>query len=245
MSRKPAVDLFIPCFVDQFYPETGFNMVKILEKLGCRVSYNQEQTCCGQPAFTSGFVDEAQEVAVKFLSDFSTEGRYVVAPSASCVGMVRNSYSHLFNGTTHLLSCRKLQKNIFELSEFLTGILKTEKVEGARLSGTAVFHDSCSGLRECGIKEGPRKLLRNVLELKLVEMKDAEVCCGFGGTFAVKFEPISVAMAQQKVENALEAGADIIVTTDASCLMQLQGYIRKNKLSLRVMHLADVLASGW
>ena len=246
MSRnKPSVDIFIPCFIDQFYPDTAWNMVKILEKLGCKVNYNPNQTCCGQPAHNAGFFDEAKEVAVKFLGDFSNDNHYVVAPSASCVGMVRNGYNQLFSGSTHYLQSKKLQKHIFELSEFLTQILKTDKIEGAMLDAKVVYHDSCSALRECGIKRGPRNLLQQVKGLKLVEMKDTEVCCGFGGSFAVKFEPISVAMAQQKVNNALEAGAEIIVSTDASCLMQLNSYIQKNKLPLRVMHLADVLATGW
>lgn len=245
MSRKHNVDIFIPCFVDQVYPDTGFNMVKILEKLGCKVNYNPNQTCCGQPAFNAGFFDEAKEVAVKFLDDFPNAGNYIVAPSASCIGMIRNSYSQLFDGSARYLDYKKVQRNAYELSEFLIKVLKVDKIEGARLNARVTYHDSCSGLRECKIKEGPRKLLMNVKGLKLVEMKDNEICCGFGGTFAVKFEPISVGMAEQKVENALATGAEIIVSTDSSCLMQLDGYIQNKKLPIKVMHLADVLASGW
>lgn len=244
MKKKIQVDIFIPCFIDQAFPETGFNMVKVLEKLGCQVHYNQGQTCCGQPAFNAGFFDEARVVGAKFLDDFST-GRYIVAPSASCVGMVRNSYERVFQNTSYLAQFRKVQSKIFEFTEFLTDVLKVEKIEGAKLETVATYHDSCSGLRECKIKEGPRKLLSNVEGLKLVEMKDNETCCGFGGTFAVKFESISTAMADQKVDNAMATNAQMIISTDSSCLMHLEGYISKCKKPLKVMHIADVLASGW
>ena len=245
MKKNLIVDIFIPCFVDQVYPETAMNMVRVLERLGCTVNYNPNQTCCGQPAFNAGFFDEAKEVAVKFLKDFPETNRYVVSPSASCVGMVRNSYNQLFDGSAHYLYYKRIQKNIFEFSEFLINVLKVDRVEGANLKAKVTYHDSCSGLRECHIKEGPRKLLQNVKGIELLEMKDTDVCCGFGGTFAVKFEPISTGMAEQKIENALASGADIIVSTDSSCLMQLEGYIKHKNLPLKVMHLADVLASGW
>jgi len=244
MSKKVKVDIFIPCFVDQVYPETGFNMVKILKKLGCEVNYNPNQTCCGQPAFNAGFFEDAREVGQKFLKDFSS-GNYIVAPSASCVGMVRNSYERLYAKTPNLADYRRLQKNIFEFSEFLLDILKVEKIPGAKLEALATYHDSCSGLRECNIKQGPRKLLSHVEGLTLVEMKDVETCCGFGGTFAVKFESISSAMAEQKVNNALETEAGIIISTDSSCLMHIDGYATKNNKSIKTMHLVDVLASGW
>ncbi len=244
MSRKTKVDIFIPCFVDQVFPETGFNMVKILKKLGCEVNYNPKQTCCGQPAFNAGFFEDAREVGQKFLEDFSS-GNYIVAPSASCVGMVRNSYERLFAKTSSLYDYRRIQKNIFEFSEFLTNVLKVEKIPGAKLEALATYHDSCSGLRECHIKEGPRRLLSHVEGLSLVEMKDVETCCGFGGTFAVKFEPISSAMAEQKVNNAIETEAEVIISTDSSCLMHIQGYASKNNKAVKTMHLVDVLASGW
>lgn len=244
MSRKFPVDIFIPCFVDQMYPETGMNMVKILRQLGCEVRYNENQTCCGQPAFNAGFLDEARLVGEKFLKDFNT-GRYVVAPSASCVGMVRNSYLKLFQSTPFLMQFRRVQGQIFEFSEFVTKILKKDRIEGAKLEAIATYHDSCSALRECKIKEAPRALLSNVEGLVLKEMKDTDTCCGFGGTFAVKFESISAAMADQKVTNASEAGAEIIISTDTSCLFHLEGYIGKQGHKLKTMHLVDVLASGW
>ena len=237
------VQLFIPCFVDQLYPHTAFNMVKVLEKAGCTVSYNTSQTCCGQPAFNAGFWDEAKSVCAKFIKDFSGSD-YVVAPSASCVGFVRNYYGKLFENSSVHNEVKDLGKRVFEFSEFMLDILKVEDV-GAVLNGKATYHDSCAGLRECKIKEEPRRLLSHVKGLEITEMNDVETCCGFGGTFAVKFEAISVAMGEQKVEHALATGADYLISTDHSCLMHLQGYIKQKGYNLKTMHLADVLASGW
>ncbi len=237
------VQLFIPCFIDQLFPETAFNTVKILEKAGCEVSYNPRQTCCGQPAFNAGYWDEAKVVGSKFLQDFS-ENQYIVSPSASCTGMVKNYYNDLFTNTAVHNTCRAIQNRMHELSDFLVNILKKDYF-GAELEGKAVYHDSCAGLRECRIKEEPRQLLTKVHGLDLLEMKDTETCCGFGGTFAVKFEGISSAMAQQKIENALAMEAEYIISTDSSCLMHLQGYIDKHNLPIKTLHLADVLTSGW
>lgn len=237
------VQLFVPCFVDQLFPETAFNMVKVLEKATCEVSYNPNQTCCGQPAFNAGLWNEARDVAGKFIKDFSGVD-YIVAPSASCVGFVRNYYATLFENSSLHNQVKDLGKRIFEFSEFLTTILKIENY-GAELKTKAVYHDSCAALRECKIKEGPRNLLSKVKGLELVEMIDNETCCGFGGTFAVKFEDISIAMAEQKVNHALATGAEYIISTDLSCLMHLDGYIKKKELSLKTIHLADVLAHGW
>ncbi|HTK17911.1 MAG TPA: (Fe-S)-binding protein [Mucilaginibacter sp.] len=237
------VELFIPCFIDQLYPDTAWNTVKVLEKAGCTVNYNPEQTCCGQPAFNAGFWDEAKNVGTKFLSGFS-EDSVIIAPSASCTGMVKNYYNDLFTNTLLHNKCRTIQGNIYELSDFLVNILQFDYF-GAELDGRAVYHDSCSALRECKIKEEPRQLLSKVHGLELVDLKDNETCCGFGGTFAVKFDAISTAMAQQKVDNAIAAEADYIVSTDASCLLHLQGYIDKNNLPIKTIHMADVLAHGW
>ena len=237
------VQLFIPCFVDQLYPQTAFNMVKVLEKTGCEVAYNTNQTCCGQPAFNAGFWEEAREVCTKFLNDFNTAD-YIVAPSASCVGFVRNYYSKLFENAAVFNQVKDISKRIYEFSEFLTDVLKIENV-GAELNATATYHDSCAALRECKIKEAPRKLLNQVKGLEIIEMNDVETCCGFGGTFAVKFEAISIGMADQKVKNASDTNAGIIISTDLSCLMHLDGYIKGKNLPLKTMHIADVLATGW
>jgi L-lactate dehydrogenase complex protein LldE len=217
-------------------------MVKVLEKAGVRVTYNTEQTCCGQPAFNAGFRDAARDVCSKFIKDFSGTD-YIVAPSASCVGFVRNYYSTLFDNSSVHNEVKDLHKRIFEFSDFLVNVLGVEDT-GATLHGKATYHDSCAALRECKIKEEPRKLLSNVKGLELLEMNDVETCCGFGGSFAVKFESISIAMADQKVNNALQTGADYIISTDLSCLMHLDGYIRHKGYSLKAMHIADVLANS-
>jgi L-lactate dehydrogenase complex protein LldE len=235
------VQIFIPCFVDQLFPQTAFNMVKVLEKATCDVQYNTNQTCCGQPAFNAGFWGEAKDVCKKFLNDFSGS-EYIVSPSASCVGFVKNYYEKLFENSTHLTEIKKLQTRIFELSDFLVNVLKFTDFN-ASLNATATYHDSCAALRECKIKNEPRLLLNNVKGLQLIEMNDVETCCGFGGTFAVKFEPISIAMADQKITNAAETKAEYIISTDMSCLMHLDGYIKNKKACLKVLHLADVLAN--
>ena len=237
------VQLFIPCFVDQLYPQTAFNMVKVLEKAGCEVHYNTNQTCCGQPAFNAGFWDEARTVCAKFLKDFDTAD-YIVAPSASCVGFVRNYYGKLFENSSMHNQVKDLGSRTYEFTEFLIDVLKIENFN-ATLNTKATYHDSCAALRECKIKEGPRRLLGNVKGLELIEMNHTETCCGFGGTFAVKFDAISIGMADQKVVNALETEAEYIISTDLSCLMHLDGYIKGKNLPLKTMHIADVLASGW
>jgi L-lactate dehydrogenase complex protein LldE len=217
-------------------------MVKVLERVGCKVEYNTNQTCCGQPAFNAGFRDEAKTVCSKFVKDFSGAD-YIVAPSASCVGFVRNYYTGLFDNSSLHNEVKELGKRTFEFSEFLVNVLKIDDV-GASLKGKATYHDSCAGLRECRIKTEPRKLLARVKGLELQEMNDVETCCGFGGTFAIKFEPISISMADQKVTNALATGAEYMISTDLSCLMHLDGYIKYKKLNIKTMHIADVLASG-
>lgn len=235
------IQLFVPCFVDQLYPQSAFNMVAVLEKSGCSVSYNPRQTCCGQPAFNAGFWDESREICKKFLKDFSG-AECIVAPSASCVGFVRNYFDKLFENTSYQNDAKVVSENIFEFSEFLVNKLGQTKF-GAELRGKATYHDSCAGLRECKIKNEPRKLLQNVKGLELIEMEDVETCCGFGGTFSVKFDPISIAMAEQKVEHALATGAQYLISTDLSCLMHLQGYIDNKGYNLYTMHIADVLVA--
>jgi len=237
------VDIFIPCFIDQIYPQTGMNMVKILEKLGVDVHYNGNQTCCGQMAFNSGFWDEAKEMGAKFLQDFPND-RPVISPSASCSGMVRNYYPWLFHNTGLHYEYKQLKKNMYEFTDFLINILKVDEV-GAEFNHVVTYHDSCAALREYGIKDEPRQLLSKVRGLELREMKDNDVCCGFGGTFSVKFEPISTAMAEQKITHAVETGAEYITSTDSSCLIHQQAYIDKHHLPIKTIHVIDVLASGW
>lgn len=236
------VDIFIPCFIDQFFPDTGLNMVKILEKVGCGVNYNPEQTCCGQPAFNAGYRNDCKEIGEKFIREFQND-RYIVTPSASCVGMIKNYYPDMFHNSVLHNEYKQVQKNIYEFSDFMVNVLKITDL-GATLRGVATYHDSCAALRECNIRKEPRILLEKVRGLELREMKDSDVCCGFGGNFAVKFEPISVGMGEQKLENVTEAGAEYLISTDTSCLMHLGGYAKKNGKNIKMMHLCDVLASG-
>ena len=236
------VDIFIPCFIDQVYPETGFNMVKVLEKAGVKVHYNQNQTCCGQMAFNSGFWEEAKKLGEKFIQDFS-RNRPVVGPSASCIGYVKNYYDELFYNSAVHNECKYLQRNIFEITDFLINVMQVKDL-GSVFEHKVTYHDSCAALREYGLKNEPRELLKQVKGLELIEMEESDTCCGFGGTFSVKFEAISTAMAEQKVHHALDTGAEYIVSTDSSCLMHQAGYISKHKLPLKVAHIVDVLASG-
>jgi L-lactate dehydrogenase complex protein LldE len=236
------ISLFVPCFIDQCYPGIAFQAIQLLEQSGCTVHYNSKQTCCGQPAFNSGYWDEAKEVGTKFLEDFAGAGT-VVSLSGSCKGMILNYYNDLFTNSLLHNPCRTLQSNIFEFSEFLVNQMHFLDFN-AELHGKAVYHDSCGALRECGIKSEPRELLKKVKGLELLEAPDSEVCCGFGGTFSVKFDGISAAMAEQKVKNAMNMGADYIISVDVSCLMHLDGYIQKNGLPIQTLHLTEVLSNS-
>lgn len=236
------VDIFIPCYIDQLYPETGFSMVKILEKVGVTVEYNKNQTCCGQISFKEGYWDHAKSIGEKFIHDFKSS-QLVVAPSASCVSMVKKYYDELFYNSALHNEYRQLKKNIYEISDFLVNKLNI-KDTGATFNHKVTFHDSCTALREYGLTDEPRILLKHVRGLQLIEMEKREVCCGFGGFFSIRNEIIANSMADEKINYALETGAEYIVSTDASCLMFLQSYIDKHNLPIRTIHLVDVLASG-
>ncbi len=242
VNKSLEVDIFIPCFIDQVYPDTGFNMIKVLEKAGVKIHYNPKQTCCGQMAFNSGFWEEAKKLGIKFIKDFDN-GRMIVGPSASCIGYVRNGYDKLFYNGAHHNEYKQLQRSIFEITDFLVNIVKVTDL-GSVFEHKVTYHDSCSALREYKLGDEPRTLLRNVKGLELVEMKETHECCGFGGTFSTKFEPISTAMAEQKVHHALDTGAEFIVSTDSSCLLHQYAYIKKHNLPIKVAHIVDVLASG-
>jgi len=236
------ITLFIPCFIDQFYPEVGVSVVKVLEKLEHEVEYPAGQTCCGQPAFNSGLWAEAREVAAHALDVF--EGAdVIVTPSGSCGAMMRVFYPKLFEGTPrHQQACR-LAAKVYEFSEFLVKKLGVTDI-GASFSGRATFHDGCHGLREMGIRDAPRQLLKNVRGLELVELDPPEVCCGFGGTFAVKYPMISSAMGESKCEAVVATGADYLISLDSSCLMHIQGLLEKQGRKVRCLHLAEVLAAN-
>jgi len=208
------------------------------------VHYNPEQTCCGQPAFNSGYWKESANLAEKFLKDFNPD-MPIVSPSGSCSGFIIHQYHKLLVDKPELLERHSLMKNtIYELSDFLVNVLKVTDL-GAKFPHKVTFHDSCSALREYGIKDEPRILLSKVEGLELIEMEESDTCCGFGGTFAVKNKAISTAMVEKKVQNALATGVEYIISTEASCLLNINGYCDKNKLGLKGMHLADILASGF
>jgi L-lactate dehydrogenase complex protein LldE len=233
------VGIFIPCFIDQVYPQTGMNMVSILEQAGVKVMYNPNQTCCGQMAFNAGYWEEARCVAEKFIRDFM-HYPLVVGPSASCIGMVKNYYNQMFDNSAIHNPNRQLGKKIWEFTDFLINVIKRDDYD-ASFYAKATIHDGCAALREYGLKDEPRRLLAKVKGLELVEMVDTDVCCGFGGTFAVKHEAIATAMAERKIDNALKTGAEYIISTEASCLMHMEGYITRNNIPLKVLHIADVL----
>jgi len=237
------IQLFIPCYIDQLYPQTGFNTVKILEKAGCTVHYNPKQTCCGQPAFNSGYWKETASLAEKFLTDFNPD-MPIVSPSGSCSSFIIHHYQKVLADRPDMLERHAQMKNtIYELTDFLVNVLKVDNL-GARFPHKVTFHDSCSALREYGIKDEPRILLSHVEGLELVEMEESETCCGFGGTFAVKNNAISTAMVEKKVLNALTTQVDYIISTEASCLLNINSYCTKNKLPIKGIHIADILASG-
>ena len=234
------VSLFIPCFIDQFYPHVGVSMVQVLERLGCEVDYPEGQTCCGQPAFNSGYWDEARSVAEHSLKTFANS-EVIVSASGSCGAMMRVFYPELFKETALHFDALKMAPKIHEFSEFLVNVLGVKDV-GARFPGTVTFHDGCHGLRELGIKTEPRELLSRVQGLNLIEMADTETCCGFGGTFSVKFPSISTAMGEVKCTNILATKADYVVSNDSSCLMQIQGLLDRHGNQVKCLHLAEVLA---
>lgn len=244
------VDIFIPCYLDRYFPDTANNMVKVLEKLGCAVNYNTEQTCCGQPAFVNGFWDECKAAGEKLIHEFQNE-RYIVCPSALCAGTIKTHYVSLFHNTSLHNEYKSVQKYIYEFSDFLVNVLNVTDV-GASLNGRATFHDSCKALRELSIKSQPRMLLEKVKGLQLTEMHESETCCGYGTDFVGKNENLSAAIGLAKAENIKATNADFVISTDYSCLMHIDSVMKEKNLSaprhdipVKVMHLADVLASGW
>lgn len=233
------VTLFVPCFVDQLYPGAAMAMVRVLERLGHRVDYREQITCCGQPPFNAGYWEEARSVAARVLRILS-DAEVVVVGSGSCGAMLRVFYPELFHDRPEQAAAETLAARTFEFSEFLIKKLGVADV-GARLEATVTFHDGCHGLRELGVKQAPRTLLSHVRGLTLVEMDDVETCCGFGGTFAVKMPEISTGMGQAKLHRVLATGCDYLVSNDLSCLMHLKGMADKQLRPLRVLHLAEVL----
>jgi L-lactate dehydrogenase complex protein LldE len=235
------VNIFIPCFMDQLYPDTAFSMISILEQADCKVHYHTNQSCCGQPGYTTGQNALAKEIARKVLSELNPNYP-TVCPGASCTAMIRNDYPDLFKNTVNHNSANTIASSCYELSEFLVKISHKTNF-GAKFPAKVHYHDACSALRACKIHSEPRKLLSKVAGLELIETSDQENCCGFGGSFSIKFEPASVAMAKQKIELAIQAGAEYITSTDLSCLIHLDAVIKKGNYPIKTIHLADLLCS--
>jgi len=235
-----TITLFIPCFVDLMHPQAGISMVRIFEKLGHRVVVPKGTACCGQPAFNAGYWDESRETAVKAVESLK-DAEVVVIASGSCGAMMKVFYPELFAGTGHEALARELARKCHEFSSFLVNRLGVTDL-GAAFPHRVTFHDGCHGLRELDNRRPPRELLAKVRGLELVEMTPAETCCGFGGTFSVKFPEISTAMAEMKCASALATKAEYVVSCDSSCLMQIQGLAGKQKLPVKTIHLAEILA---
>jgi len=241
MMGAPQITLFIQCLVDTVWPQVAEAMVGVLEGLGLKLDCPTDQTCCGQPAFNSGYQREARVAARRFIEIFETAGT-IVSPSGSCVHMVRHHYPELFKDEPQWRKrAERIAARTYEFSEFLVDFLKVEEV-GARYPGTVTYHDSCHLLRGIRVKEQPRRLLRRVKDLALVEMKNSDYCCGFGGAFAVKYPDISAAMANDKVDHILNSGADTVVGCDTGCLLNIAGAISRRGLPIKTMHIAEVLA---
>lgn len=233
-----TVTLFIPCFVDLLFPRVAISIVQILEGLGHTIDFPEELNCCGQPAFNSGCWDEARAVALPVLKRLKNSEAVVIA-SGSCGAMLKVFYPQLFAGTAQEAAAKQLSTKCWEFSDFLAARLGVTDL-GARFPHKVTFHDGCHGLRELGVKHSPRAMLAKVRGLELVEMAE-EVCCGFGGTFAVKFRMISTAMGEVKCAQAAATGAEYIVSNDSSCLMHIQGLADKQGKKLKTIHLAEVL----
>ncbi len=237
------VSLFVTCLVDQLWTSVGASTVEVLRRVGCEVEFDNRQTCCAQPAFNTGYRDEAREVARRFIQMFEeSDAEAIISPSGSCTAMVHH-YAELFaNEPDWLQRSHAIAERTHELSAFLVRVLKKEDV-GASWNGRVTWHDACHGLRDLNLKSEPRTLLKNVRGAEFVELDNADSCCGFGGTFSVKYPEISTAILDQKIEAIERAGVNAVVAADASCLMQIGGRLSRNGSKVRVMHIAELLAS--
>lgn len=241
MSNKKDVTLFIPCIIDRLYPEVGEALVRLLRKIGAHLAYPSSQTCCGQPAFNSGYRREATVAAKHFLRTFE-DAETIVCPSGSCVAMVRHHYSELLQDSSKWLEmARSVGKRVFELTEYLVDVIGVNDV-GARYEGKVTYHDSCHLLRSLDVREQPRELIRQVRGVEFVEMRDSDRCCGFGGAFSFKYGDISAAILQDKVTNIMSSGVDAVVGCDMGCLMNIQGMLSRNGSHIKVLHIAQLLA---
>ncbi len=241
LQSPPRVALFVTCLVDLHRPSVGFAAIRLLEAAGCHVEVPRAQTCCGQPAYNTGDRATARDLAVGILEAFGGYD-YVVVPSGSCGGMIAHHFPGLFADDPNLLArAETLAARTHELVEFLVDVMGMESVP-ARLEGVATYHDACSGLREMGVHDQPRQLLGTVQGLELREMADPDVCCGFGGTFCVKYPDISTRMVSDKTRNITESGADLLLAGDMGCLLNMAGRLSREGSKVAVRHVAEVLA---
>ncbi len=238
MSR--TVSLFVPCFIDQLLPEIAVDTVTVLRRIGYEVDFPEDQTCCGQPAFNTGYWNEARPCAEHFIRVFRN-AEVIVCPSGSCTTMVRKFYPELLANSPLLKEAKAIAARTFEFSEFLVKVAERTDV-GAYFPHTVTYHASCHGLRELGLRDEPRQLLAKVDSLRLIEMARFDECCGFGGTFAAKFADISAAMGNSKAENIAATAAEFVTAIDPSCLLHVQGILGKRKATARAIHLAGILA---
>lgn len=235
--------LFITCLVDQLTPQVGESMVKVLRRLGVEVDFPRDQTCCGQPAFNSGFRREASTLAKRFISIFQNSD-YIVAPSGSCTSMVKVFYPELFKKEPRLREeAEALSSRVYEFSEFLVKVLGVEDV-GAEYRGRVTYHDSCHLLRELGVESEPRRLIKAVKGVEFVELERSDQCCGFGGAFSVKYSDISGAILQDKLDNIRSSTAEVMIANDTGCLMQIAGGLSRQGIPMKTMHLAELLAQS-
>ncbi len=241
MVEKPRIALFVTCLVDIHRPSVGFAAISLLEQAGCVVEVPRAQTCCGQPAYNSGDRATTRALLADYVDAFAGYD-YVVAPSGSCAGMLREHMPHLFDDDPNLRArADALAAKTYELVSFLTDVMGVTGV-AAGLAGTATYHDSCAGLRELGVKAQPRALLGTVAGLALVEMAEPEVCCGFGGTFCVKYPDISTRMVGDKTRDIAATGADLLLAGDMGCLLNMAGKLHREGSRIGVRHVAEVLA---
>jgi len=238
---KPRVALFVTCLVDLHRPTVGFAAIRLLEQAGCQVEVPRAQTCCGQPAYNAGDRDTARDLARGIIEAFSGYD-YVVAPSGSCGGMLRHHMAHLFDDDPNMRArADALAAHCYELVGFLTDVMGVSRVNAA-YEGVATYHDSCAGLRELGIRDQPRLLLGAVEGLTLAEMAEPDTCCGFGGTFCVKYPEISVRMVSDKTADIAATGADTLLAGDMGCLLNMAGRLERQGSPIKVRHVAEVLA---
>jgi len=241
-NNKIPISLFIPCLVDQVYPEIGIAMAKILRYFNYQVNYNEQQTCCGQPAFNAGHLDESRKVASTFVRAFK-DAEKIVGPSGSCVGMIRNYYKEIFKDHQLENTSLSVAKNVYEFSEFIDSEKLTEKINGS-YSGKIGFHNSCHSYRELGITDQPFKIMNQIKGFEWAQPEGEPVCCGFGGLFSFKYYPIAETMAKTRIEMFTNAGADTMVSNDPGCLMHMRQEAIARNIDIKILHLTEFLVEA-